>query len=155
MKGDDMSKASGSSHGMYKHGGSSSPLYRVWAAMLDRCLNPNDKRYFDYGGRGITVCARWLNDFAAFRDDMGERLAGTSLDRIDNDGPYSPENCRWATLSQQRRNSRQAKPVTAFGETKFVVDWVDDPRCHVSWDTLNHRLWRGMKPEDAITRPLR
>lgn len=143
--------------GNYKrHGDSkSNPIYRVWTAMLDRCLNPNDKRYADYGGRGIAVCDRWRNDFTAFRDDMGPRPTGMSIDRKNNDGPYDQNNCRWATASEQRRNSRRANPITAFGETKFVIDWVEDERCTVSWDTLNHRLWRGMNPEDAITKSLR
>lgn len=88
-----------------RHGHSGSPLYKVWAEMIQRCTNRSHSRWPDYGGRGITVCERWM-DFANFFADMGERPDDLSIDRINNDGNYEPGNCRWATHSQQNRNKR-------------------------------------------------
>ena len=80
-------------------------IYYIWADMVGRCTRPTHARFADYGGRGISVCERWL-DFAHFYADMGDRPEGLSLDRMDNDAGYSPENCRWATLVDQASNKR-------------------------------------------------
>lgn len=128
--------------------------------MRQRCTDPHSTNYPGYGGRGITVCAEWAESFDAFQEwalEAGYRpYVGLTLERTDNDGPYSPENCRWATRKEQARNRRTTRQVEAFGEAKSVPEWADDPRCTVSYATLRERLRRDWPAEQAIiTPPLR
>ncbi len=102
------------------------PLYVTWRNMLQRCNNPHDPAYKDYGERGVRVCARW-NDFDKFVEDMSPRPDGMSLDRYpDNTGDYAPENCRWATPAQQTRNLRTNINLTYDGRTQCIADWADE-----------------------------
>lgn len=86
------------------------PAYEVWRGMRRRCQEENHPSYYRYGGRGITVCDRWLRSFKEFKKDMGERPEGMELDRIDNDGNYCPENCRWVTHAENMKNTSKSRP---------------------------------------------
>lgn len=131
-----------------KHGQSRTKTFQVWADMRSRCSNPNNKHYKDYGERGITVCDAW-SDFSNFISDMGPAPQGRSLDRINNEKGYGPENCRWATPKEQGRNRRTNKQVTIFGKTQCVKAWAED--LGISYPRLRYRLSAGYPPELAIS----
>lgn len=128
----------------------SNPLYQLWRSMINRCHKSWHVDYHMYGARGITVCVRWRKDWKLFRDDMGPRPAGYTLDRINNNRGYSPSNCRWSSPKQQSRNRRTNVYVTAFGERKTVMDWSRDRRCRVGMSALYLRIKHGWPPKAAI-----
>lgn len=116
--------------------------YRSWSSMVARCENPAAPNYPRYGGRGISVCERWRNDFAAFLSDMGPRPPGTSLDRVDGDGNYQPGNCRWADARTQAQNRAAARKVEIGGELLCIAEWAR--RAGVSGTCIASRLRRGI-----------
>ena len=137
-------------HGSYKCGPGGSYEYRTWAAMRKRCGDTRHKSYPRYGGRGVTVCARWLTDFTVFLADMGLRPTPQhSLDRIDNNGNYAPTNCRWATKREQAENRRDNHLITAFGRTQPLSVWAREVGT-IRPSTIRNRLRRGLSPEDAL-----
>lgn len=135
-----------------RHGMSKDRLYSVWASMIERCTAPRSKAYPNYGGRGITVCDRW-RDYQTFKQDVGERPSPKhSLDRINNDLGYSPENVRWAVPAIQSRNTRRTKLITYKGRTQCLQDWSRE--LGIGRWTLNDRLYtKGMSVSDAFTKP--
>jgi hypothetical protein len=134
------------------HGLTGTSEHRSWSGMIQRCTNPLNNRYANYGARGITVCARW-SSFANFLADMGPAPAGTSIDRIDNDGPYSPENCRWSTRRDQMRNRTDNRRITHAGRTLCLTEWAESAGLSVG--TLWSRLKSGWAFEDAISQEKR
>lgn len=132
------------------HGMRSSSEYRIWCNMRYRCLVPLDPAFKDYGGRGIGVCERWMK-FENFIADMGPRPSSKhSLDRFpNNDGNYEPGNCRWATKSQQQRNTRKSKMLTFAGETLTLPDMAE--KYGLRPKLLRRRLEHGWAIEKALT----
>lgn len=126
-------------------------LYHIWSGMKQRCGNPNAEGYENYGGRGIEVCPEWTHDFQRFEDwaySNGYREYLT-IDRIDNDGPYSPDNCRWATMKEQAQNRRQPKPLYEInGVYRTAAEWA--AIAGITRKRFNTRWARGKRGGDLI-----
>lgn len=129
------------------HGKTKTPTHVTWQTMKQRCLNPRAKDFHKYGGSGITVCDRWLS-FDNFFADMGERPEGMTLDRIDNSGSYSPDNCRWATPTEQQANRKRTKFLTYNGETLPMSEWAR--RVGMRNKNLYMRIRYGWTPAQAL-----
>lgn len=143
-----------------KHGRASSSgkrkaerTYKTWQSMNERCSTPTHQKWDDYGGRGIMVCDRWRESFANFLADMGEKPAGLSLDRIDNNGHYEPGNCRWATWHEQQNNRRSNRVIEFRGE-RLTITQIS-VLTGIPSGTIGSRVDRGWTIEDAATRPCR
>lgn len=138
------------------HGESKTKLFRTWTGMFTRCNNERAANYPVYGGRGISVCAAW-GTFEQFRDwaNANGYEPGLHINRKDNDGNYEAANCEWITGSANQRNRRNQSNATIDGETKMLVEWAEDKRCLVPYQTLFRRMKNGWLAEDAISLPPR
>lgn len=138
------------------HGMAKDPLYRTWAGIVKRCTNPNATGYAHYGGRGIAICDEWRHSFEAFYNhvtqlpDYGTK--GYSLDRINNNGNYEPDNVRWTTTVNQRRNTRKNIMLTYGDKTQCIAAWAEEIGINVG--TLHSRLSRGFPIEQSLTTPV-
>jgi len=130
-----------------KHGLSRTRIYGIWIGMKERCFNPDCSIYFKYGARGITVCDEWL-DVEVFKRDMGEPPRNFSIERIDNDGPYAPWNCRWATAKEQAQNRRDVDLIEYNGMTRSKTEWAEILKINPS--TFLRRIKNGMPFDQAI-----
>lgn len=133
------------------HGKSKSRIYRVWSGLVKRCSSPYSKDWDRYGGRGISVCERWLR-FEGFYEDMGDAPEGMTLDRIDNNGNYEKSNCRWSTRQEQAANTRRTKYIEYRGESLILSGWAR--RLGMSTASFIYRL-RNWSIDDVMTRPHR
>jgi len=142
-------------HGDSKNG-HTTKLYSIWASMKNRCYNENDSAYGNYGGRRIKICKEWKNDYKWFKKwaiNNGYRNDLT-IDRIDNDGNYKPENCKWSTVKEQNRNTRSNRMITYKGKTHCIAEWVEILR--ISRSVLYDRLYTlGWSVERAFTQKVR
>ncbi len=135
------------------------PLYKCWSHMIDRCHNPGNKSFPDYGARGISICPRWLTGegeltgFECFALDMGEKEPGLTIERLDVNVGYQPSNCIWASRVVQGRNRRVVKLIEFGGETRSIPEWA--AHLGIAYFTLMRRLQKGWAVERALTEPLR
>lgn len=138
----------------FKHGLSRNPIYRVWQNMILRCEYPRFQSYPDYGAKGISVCDEWhdIEVFYTWAKETGYK-PGLSIERDYIKGNYNPANCRWIPVERQACNTSRSVWLTAFGETKIIQDWLDDPRCSISRSGLEKRLSFNWSVEQAIIAP--
>lgn len=134
------------------HNLSKTPIYHIWTVMKDRCFNPKNKNYSNYGGRGIRVCDEWINDFMSFYNwaNAYGYKKGLSIDRINNNLHYSPDNCRWATSKEQSRNTSRNVYIFYNGKTYLQSDLCREYNIPVS--TFKYRLKSGLSVEDCLSK---
>jgi len=136
------------------HGKTKTPEYAIWTAMLQRCANPNNAAWKDYGGRGITVCPAWKKSFETFLADMGPRPTPKhSIERRNNNLGYAADNCFWATRQEQNRNSRKNVLLPYQGRTQCLAAWGEE--IGIEGDRIRQRIQQGWSIERAVTTPLR
>lgn len=154
MRGNFITDRNGDLNPNYKHGLRNTRLFRIWGNMKTRCHNHRSPSFKDYGERGITVCDEWRNDFQAFYDwSMSHGYEDhLTIDRIDNDGNYCPENCRWVNMKEQTRNTRRNHLVEIDGEIRSLIEWCEI--FEINYRTVQDRLKRGWTQEDALMLPV-
>lgn len=151
MRGNFISDRNGSKNPNYRHGLKNTRLYRIYHNMLTRCYNSSSKAFERYGGRGITICDEWKDDPKAFYDwSMSHGYSDElTLDRINNDGNYCPENCRWVTMKEQANNTCRCHYIKIDGETKSMREWCEITG--VNYNTARDRIRQGWEPIKAVT----
>jgi hypothetical protein len=143
------------SHKEFINRGKGSPEYRIWAKIKGRCLNPKDRAFKYYGGRGISICDEWQTSFAAFLRDVGRRPSPElTLDRTDNNKGYAKDNCRWATRRVQSQNRRCVKGITLNGRTQSLADWSRETGISIGLLFARIRVL-GWTDEQALTTPVK
>ena len=128
--------------------GKRTSTYQIWEGMKKRCNTPSCKAYKNYGGRGITICDEWLN-YNIFLADMGEKPEGHSIERINNNLGYCPENCKWIPRKEQSKNRRNVRYIEAFGKKQTILEWSAETG--LSYYTIYLRLRRGISEEKSVT----
>lgn len=135
------------------HGMTNTPVYFCWRNMINRCLNYKVDSYRSHGARGVRVSSDWRHSFAKFYEDFGKYYRpGMTIDRINNDGNYCKDNCRWATKKQQSRNKRRNRVIEFKGERKTLVEWSEV--LGINYNTLQSRFSYGWSVEKSFTTPL-
>jgi len=130
------------------------PEYKIWVNIKQRCTNPNSSGFKRYGNRGITICEKWYNSFAAFFKDMGNRPSPEhTIERIDNNKGYSPDNCKWATKKEQANNRRNNHFITLYGWTLTIAQW--SRFVNIGQSIICDRISEGWPPSKAIFTPVR
>ena len=132
--------------------GEQTGAYRSWAAMKQRCNDPNSDNYDNYGGRGITVCSRWDNSFEEFYKDMGDRPAYGTIERVDNSRGYEVGNCRWATKQEQTLNTRRNVFVEHDGKRATISQWCSE--LGITYALVKGRRKAGWSLQDALFKPI-
>lgn len=143
-----------------KNGFSRTRLYPIWKELISRCNNPKNKRYYVYGKKGIKVCKEWEKDFLAFRKwayengyDENAPRGNCTIDRIDNDGDYTPENCRWVPYSRQQRNTQKTIIFEYKGVKKPLIDWCEE--LNLPYNTIRWRYSSWGNVDKVLTQPIR
>jgi len=131
------------------HNHSYSNTYKIWSNMIHRCENPNNRYYYNYGDRGITVCDEW-HTFENFLNDMGEKPKGLTLDRMDNDGNYCKDNCEWTTMRSQSNNTRRNVYIEFDGKRQTIAQWARE--LNIGYDRLYGNIRRGKTIEQILSK---